>query len=175
MVQNASMSERIAPIESAPGVPLIYCRPPRAADLPRFHRVLFLALALGCLSILLTAAVVTPNPDGEGTHTMLGFARCSFLDRTGLPCPSCGFTTSFAWFARGNVPASLYVQPMGFILASLTAITFWASLYIALTGKPAARLLLTIPAQYYLMPLLGFALLAWGWKIWIHLRGIDGW
>ena len=48
-------------------------------------------------------------------------------------------------------------------------------LYIGLTGKPFARLMRTIPTRYYVAPLLTFAVLAWGWKIFIHLRGMDGW
>jgi hypothetical protein len=159
----------------APSVPIIYCRPPAEPDLPLVTRGLFLLLAAGCLSLLVTAAALQPSPEGVATHTNLGFARCTFLDRTGLPCPSCGMTTSFAWFVRGNVLASLYVQPMGFVLACLTAITFWVALYLAITGKPALRLLSRTPAQYYLLPLLGFAIVAWAWKIFIHVRGIDGW
>ncbi len=84
-------------------------------------------------------------------------------------------TTSFAWFVRGNLLASLYVQPMGLLLAVLCAMTFWSSLYIALTARPAHRLLARVPLRYSLWPALGLALAAWGWKIWLHARGIDGW
>jgi hypothetical protein len=84
-------------------------------------------------------------------------------------------TTSFAWFVRGNIAASFYVQPMGCVLAVLTVVTFWTGLYIAATGRAAYRLILFIPARYYVLPLLGWALAAWGWKIFIHTSGIDGW
>jgi hypothetical protein len=158
-----------------PSVPIIYCRPPAEPSLGRVERLLFLLLAAGCLALLLTAAALPPSPAGVATHTNLGFAPCTFLDRTGLPCPSCGMTTSFSWFARGNVLASFYIQPMGFVLACLTAITFWVGLYIAITGKPALRLISRTPAHRYLLPLLFFAIAAWAWKIYIHLHGIDGW
>jgi hypothetical protein len=84
-------------------------------------------------------------------------------------------TTSFSWFARGNIVASLYVQPMGTVLAVLVAATFWGAAYIAISGKPAHGLVQRIPARYYLWYLPAFALAAWGWKMWIHLHGIDGW
>jgi hypothetical protein len=84
-------------------------------------------------------------------------------------------TTSFAWFARGNVLASLYVQPMGFVLACITAITFWASLYVAMTGRPVYRVMQMLPTRYWLIPLLSWAVLGWGWKILIHLTNVDGW
>lgn len=84
-------------------------------------------------------------------------------------------TTSFSWFVRGNLLASLYVQPMGLLLAICTTAAFWVALYIAVTGIPALRLTSSISAAYWLMPMFGLAILAWGWKIFIHLRGIDGW
>ena len=138
-------------------------------------RLLAAALALGCLTPLIMAALLSPSHDGLGTHREMGFAQCSFLQRTGLPCPSCGMTTSWAWFSRGNVVASLYIQPMGTVLAALAACCFWAGLYVAITGRPVYRLLHVIPGRYYFVPLLAFAILAWGWKIFIHLTGRDGW
>jgi hypothetical protein len=84
-------------------------------------------------------------------------------------------TTSFSHFVRGNLLAAFYVQPMGAVLAMLTAAAFWVSLYIAVTGRPALRLVRLIPVHYYLLPLALFAVAAWGWKIYIHLHGIDGW
>ena len=125
--------------------------------------------------MLILAATVAPNPKGVGTHTELGMYDCQFLARTGLPCFSCGMTTSFAHFVRGNFLGSLYVQPMGFVLAVACAITFWVALYTGISGRPIARLVRLIPPRYYVAPLMAWAVIAWGWKIWIHLRGIDGW
>jgi hypothetical protein len=158
-------------------VPIIYSRPPAAPDVPAGQRVVWLAVSLGCLAVLIIAASLKPDPRGVGTHHSSGLFRgeCQFLDRTGLPCPTCGMTTSFSWFARGNFVASFYVQPMGFVLATLTALTFWFSGYIAITAKPAHRLLRLIRAEYYLFPLLALAILAWVWKSYIHMKGIDGW
>ena len=84
-------------------------------------------------------------------------------------------TTSYAYFVRGNWLASAYVQPMGFILAVMTATVFWAALYVTLTGKPIHRLLRQVPMVSLLMVLAGLAIAAWGWKIFIYVRGIDGW
>jgi hypothetical protein len=84
-------------------------------------------------------------------------------------------TTSFAWLAKGNLLASGYVQPMGAILALLAAASVWGGLYIAITARPAHRLLRLLPPRYTLFPLLLMGILAWGWKILIHLNGVDGW
>jgi hypothetical protein len=154
---------------------LIYTRVGAPDRLSIGGRILAGSIALACLSVLIAAVKLNPSATGVATHTAMGFDECQFLKRTGLPCPSCGMTTSFAWYARGNALASLYVQPMAFLLALLFTAAVWAGAYIALTGKPAHRLLRLIPSRYYLLPIMLFAALAWGWKMFIHVRGIDGW
>ena len=163
-------------VPTGAAAPLIYSRAAERARLSPVARLLALVIGAACLGVLTVAMILTPSPEGVGTHTSLaGFQDCQFLRRTGLPCPSCGMTTSFAWFVRGNVLASLYVQPMGFALAVLTTATAWAALYVAASGKPAYRLLRLMPASYYLIPLFALAVAAWGWKMWLRLRGLDGW
>ena len=166
-------SESISANERSPL--LIYTRVGEAPRIGWLGRALAATIGLSCLAVLILAAWLQPSRTGLATHTTMGFEECQFLKRTNLPCPSCGMTTSFAWYARGNVIASFYVQPMGFVLAVLASATVWAALYIAITGKPAHRLVRLIPSRYYLLPILTFAVIAWGWKMFIHLRGLDGW
>lgn len=156
-------------------MPIIYARTGPAPKLPLSGRLFALAVALGCLCLLLIAAKLTPSPDGYGSHTEMGFQSCQFLQKTGLPCPGCGMTTSWTWFVRGNMAASLYVQPMGMVLAIIAVLCFWTGLYVAITGRPVYRLLRVLPSRYYYWPLATLAVLAWAWKIFIHLDGLDGW
>ena len=146
-----------------------------AAAVPRGGRWLALVLGLGCLAVLVAAASLTPSSSGTGSHTGLGLQRCQFLDRTGVPCLSCGYTTSYTWFVRGNVAASVYVQPMGALLATATTCAVWICLYVGMTGRPVHRLLRLIPTRRWLLPLLLFVVAAWAWKIFIHVNGMDGW
>jgi Protein of unknown function (DUF2752) len=83
-------------------------------------------------------------------------------------------TTSFAWFARGNLIASFYVQPMGMVLALLCGWCVWGAGYVAMTGRPVYRVLNVFSEKIYLYPLLAMAIMGWGWKMYIHLHGIDG-
>ena len=138
-------------------------------------RLLALLVAGGCLSVLVFAAYLSPSPTGTATHTRLGFNNCQFLATSHIPCPTCGMTTAAAHFVRGQFLASLYIQPAGFVFAILCAATFWTSLYIAISGRPTYRLLSRLPMNRIVIGLLLFACLAWGWKILIHLRGVDGW
>ena len=156
-------------------VPRIYAISPVPQRVIAWHRAIAATIAAGCLAVLVTAAVIAPDRSGMETHRQLGLAECQFLRTSGIPCPSCGMTTSFAWFVRGNVLASLYVQPMGTLLAMGAAVTFWAALYIAATGKPVHRLASLLPGYYFVLVPMGVAIAAWGWKIFIHLRGAGGW
>lgn len=165
---------KLAVLQSA--VPNIYAVAPTLERLPIVARLLAGGVGLACLAVLTLAASLPPSAAGVGTHReALGLPACNFLRTTGLPCPSCGMTTSFAWVTKGNLLASLYVQPMGTVVAILAAGCVWGGLYIAATGRPAHRLLSMLPARYTLFPLLLVGILAWGWKILIHLHGVDGW
>lgn len=69
-------------------------------------RIGVLLAGLALLAILATARWLTPNPRGLGTHEQLGLPPCGFYLWYGLPCPSCGMTTSWAWLARGELEAA---------------------------------------------------------------------
>jgi hypothetical protein len=134
-----------------------------------------MVMATGCFGLLLTAARLTPSATGVGSHRGLGLASCQMLDRTGVPCPSCGMTTSFTWFARGHVAASAYVQPMGMLLAAMAACGVWVGGYVAWTGRPVHRLVYTLPTRGLLIALLALGIAGWGWKILLRFQGLDGW
>ena len=67
-------------------------------------------------AVVVTAAMLTPNPAGHGTHTQLGLPPCGFLVFTGYPCPGCGLTTSFAYMVRANLAGAWMANPFGIVL-----------------------------------------------------------
>jgi Protein of unknown function (DUF2752) len=83
-------------------------------------RCLLLVAAAGLGGLLGVAKRLEPDPRGFGTHTQLGLKSCAFVRVTGRLCPTCGMTTSFAWFVRGKVDRSWRANPAGFLLALLT-------------------------------------------------------
>jgi len=141
----------------------------------RRDRVLAAGVSVGCLAVLIVAAWLTPAAGGMGSHHQLGLRPCGFLERTGLPCGTCGMTTSFSHFADGNLLASVYVQPFGAVAAVSVAMAFWAAGYCATTGRPAYRLLHRLHTGWIAGIILTLWIFAWGWKMWLVISGRDGW
>ena len=81
---------------------------------------LLLVAAAGLAGLLGLARTLEPDPRGFGTHTQLGMRPCSFATLTGRLCPTCGMTTSFAWFVRGRIGRSWQANPAGCLFALLT-------------------------------------------------------
>jgi ABC-type glucose/galactose transport system permease subunit len=147
--------------------PPIYVRSAQVAIATPTARLIALGVALACLAILVVAVRVEPSPDGLGTHTQLGYARCGYLALSGIPCPTCGMTTSFAHFVRGRLAQSAYAQPMGTFLAICASMSVWAGAYIAISGRPAQRILNLVPLWYWLTPVMTLMIGAWAWKIFV--------
>lgn len=98
------------------------------------NRLVGLMFFLPCAVVLGIASWFTPDGDGYGTHTQLGLAPCGFVARTGMPCATCGMTTSFAYAADGNIVRSFITQPAGATLATITAMISLLSGYALVTG-----------------------------------------
>jgi hypothetical protein len=96
--------------------------PLRAIVLLRWWaRALLLTLAGFLVLVFALAIALDPyRPDGtarrEETHRQLGLPPCTFRVVTGVPCPSCGMTTSFALLVRGDLVNSLRANAVGTLL-----------------------------------------------------------
>lgn len=103
-------------------------------------RAALLLIALILIAVFAVAAWLNPyNPDGTprrlATHRQLGLPPCNFVMMTGKPCPSCGMTTSFALFIRGDLRASLQANWVGTLLAAAAVVALPWSLLSALRGR----------------------------------------
>lgn len=70
--------------------------------------------------VVALSAWLRPDARGHGTHEQLGLPPCSFQAHTGIPCPGCGLTTSFANMAHLHVIAAFRAHLMGPLLFALT-------------------------------------------------------
>jgi hypothetical protein len=150
--------------------PRIYIGSSRSPAMARSTRLLAALTAIACLAVLVTAAWLRPDPSGLGTHRQLGLASCGLLATVGIPCPTCGMTTSFANLAHGHVVDSLRGQPAGTVLGALTAVAFWVATYVAITGRPGAAIVRRLPVTGALLTLLGIILAGWAYTIAVVLR-----
>lgn len=99
---------------------------PWAGEFGRSERGLMIVAAMGLLGLLAVTRLLTPNESGMGTHRALGLPPCGSIVMWGIPCPSCGMTTSWAWFVRGHFGRSWATNPGGFSLAIFVVImSFW--------------------------------------------------
>lgn len=87
----------------------------------RWVRLLLVLIAAGWIAVFMVAIVLNPYRGGrvwlEETHRQLGFPSCHFKEMAGLPCPSCGMTSSFALLVRGDLVNSLRANFAGTLLA----------------------------------------------------------
>jgi hypothetical protein len=94
-------------------------------------RLGYLVTSVISAMILVTARLLQPSSRGVGTHEQLGLPPCLFLYLTGIPCPSCGLTTSLAYAARLEFFSSLITQPFGLIVFFLTIFAIPLSLFLS--------------------------------------------
>jgi len=129
-----------------------------------------LALALGCLALLIVAARLDPDASGMGTHRQLGLPPCAWLLAYDTPCPTCGMTTAFANAAHGSALGALRAQPAGAILALATAAMFWVALHSAVTGSTLLRVLWRISQRRIGAIVAALLVAGWAYTVVHHLR-----
>jgi hypothetical protein len=135
-----------------------------------------LRLWLRSLLVLLAAMLITVfgvaiylNPyteDGEArrmeTHRQLGLPECTFKGMTGKPCPSCGMTTSFALFIRGDLWHSAQANFVGTLLALFCLLLIPWCLFCAVRGRYFLILSLEWALPRFVVVFATLMLLRWG-------------
>ncbi|MGH9839262.1 MAG: DUF2752 domain-containing protein [Blastocatellia bacterium] len=120
---------------------------------------------IAALAMLFTARLLQPAPGGVGTHEQLGLPPCPLFHFTGLPCPTCGFTTCFAHAARGHFYRALIVQPFGLLVFDLMIASVPISLLLAIRRIAWSELIRARHAWIVGYTLLILLILGWIYKI----------
>ncbi len=130
------------------------------------QRIFNTSLFLGGGFILLLSYFLTPDPRGFGTHQQLFLPPCPFRWLTHLPCPSCGLTTSFAYFAKGDWIAAWKTHPLGpilFIFLVLFELFVLKSLLQGSSLRENLKKIFTLPLAVYLI--IG-VIMQWIFRLW---------
>ena len=119
---NRSCGGRCESLSSPPinRLPVNELGEPRPRLMPAGQRIVLVALAFVLLGLLATAATLTPDARGHGTHQQLGLPPCTFYMIFQRPCPACGMTTSWAWLLRGEIGHAVAANAGGTLLAGLS-------------------------------------------------------
>jgi len=100
---------------------MIHNPEPDGLSVGRWGRALLIAWSLAVLGGFVVAYRLEPDPRGFGTHQRLGLPPCTIRAVFGIPCPSCGMTTSFANMTKGRWQAAAEANVAGLILSFICA------------------------------------------------------
>jgi hypothetical protein len=130
-------------------------------------RGVLVGIVAGLVVVFLIAWHLNPY-DADGTplrletHRQLGLPPCTFYEVTGLPCPSCGMTTSFALLMHGDVVNSLRANAVGTLLATFClAFIPWGLASVA-RQRPLFVRSLERALMFCVLALLVLMMLRWG-------------
>lgn len=132
-------------------------------------RAVLLLIVVGLTAVFTIAVLLNPyNADGSpktmATHTgpPLNLPDCTFKTMTGLPCPSCGMTTSFSLLMHGDPLNSMRANWVGTGLAVFClALIPWALASVWLK-RPLFVKALDRAMAYAVVTFLVVMLLRWG-------------
>jgi len=141
--------------------------PPRFARY--YNRLIALPLFLAGSTVLGLAAMLTPRAEGIGTHRQLGLPPCQFEQVTGMPCATCGCTTSFSHAANGSLLDAFITQPFGALLAVLTAMTVLITGYALVTDMQVVPILRVVTRGKVIILMLVIMMAAWAYTIAKHV------
>ncbi|WP_146506201.1 DUF2752 domain-containing protein [Rubinisphaera italica] len=130
-----------------------------------FLRILFVVLGCGLIAGFCLAYFLEPSPQGFGTHQQLGLPPCSIQFLFGIPCPSCGMTTSFAWFVRGRIFESIHANIAATYLAMICLLLIPWLMISSWTGQLMPRRKLEYRALILLSSFLLVSVVQWGVRI----------
>ena len=137
----------------------------RAANRALMVRIIHALVACGLLATLLLSFWLKPDSRGLGTHEQIFLLPCNFYAMTGLPCPFCGTTTSFAHMARGHVWDAFLAQPMGVLGFAMCIVLLPLFAGAAISGRNLIDAIGRLPWGKLSWVLGGMILVSWLFKL----------
>lgn len=128
-------------------------------------RLVFFVLGAGLIGLLVTAALLSADPRGFGTHEQLGLYPCSAQFLLGFRCPACGMTTSWTRLLHGDVLGALAANVGGTLLAVVSIVGGPWMVASAIAGRwvgPAPR---DLTLALVLTGVLVVTFVEWGFRL----------
>jgi hypothetical protein len=130
-------------------------------------RMNLILVAIGLIAVFTVGACLHPydaNNDAkrQETHRQLGLPPCGFYAMTGLPCPSCGFTTSFSLLMHLDPVNAVRANSVGAMLGTYCLLVIPWSVVSAFRGR---YLFIRSAERAIITSLIGFVVLMlvrWG-------------
>lgn len=154
-------------MNDAPVAPRVLVAAPPLPSAPWSSRAALVSRAVWAVlfavpvAVVVTAAMLTPSPEGHGTHTQLGLPPCGFLVFSGYPCPGCGLTTAFAHMVRLQIGGAWHANPFGIVLFLCTVAFIPLAAVGFIRGWPVLATLDRIHAEKIAIGLALLSLVAW--------------
>lgn len=139
---------------------------PVSPALNQWVRGTLVGIALGLCGVFAIAIWLNPyTADGQArtmeTHRQLRLPPCTFKQFTGLPCPSCGMTTSFSLLMHGDLVNSLRANAVGTLLASFCLLLIPWSVGSAIQNRPLFIVSMERALMWVVIVFLTLALTRW--------------
>jgi H+/Cl- antiporter ClcA len=138
-------------------------------------RVGLLGVAAGLVAVFTLAVWLRPyDEDGQPlrmeTHRQLGLPSCQFYFLTGIPCPSCGMTTSFALLMHRDLANSLRANAVGTLLGGFCLLLIPWCLASAYWRRPLFIRSLERALTWSAVVFLSLMLVRWAFVVAIALK-----
>lgn len=126
------------------------------------ERLGLLAVAFVLVLLLAVARWLSPDPSGMGTHQQLGLPACTMLAFSGVRCPGCGMTTSWAHTLDGNFVEAFQTNAAGSLLCWLCVACVPILAWVVVSGQPTRDGWASKFALFGFLGVMTIALIEWG-------------
>ena len=128
-------------------------------------RLLLVLLAAALATPLVLVTRLRPSSIGLGTHQQLGLPPCAVRVVWGIPCPSCGMTTSWAHVVRGQGWSAMRASIGGTLLAVVDGVAVLVIARAAWSGH-WPRPVWAVAAAWAMVLIWMILLTQWAWRLW---------
>jgi hypothetical protein len=157
-----SLAPSMPETNSHPLGPLLCRTQPHRPATVRFWAA---AVIGGAILVFSLAAGLDPPDAGFGAHEQLGLGPCAMPIILGVPCPTCGMTTAFAYLAHGRPGMAFHAQPAGFVLAIAVLVAALLAVQALITGRSIAVNWYRVTPPRLALGLAAVLLLGWAYKL----------